>query len=73
MRQSEVQKRMLREDKERGKERESESEWFSEKGHGPMSVVVKNTVKQKERERCVCVGGGEGGEGGGGGYVGGCW
>ena len=28
------------------RERESESEWFIEKGRGPMSVVVTNTVKQ---------------------------
>ena len=27
-------------------ETESESEWFIEKGRGPMSIVVKNTVKQ---------------------------
>ena len=28
------------------RERESESEWFIEKGCGPMSVAVTNTVKQ---------------------------
>ena len=27
-------------------ESESESEWFIEKGRGPMSIVVTNTVKQ---------------------------
>ena len=30
----------------REREREREAEWFIEKGHGPMSIVVTSTVKQ---------------------------
>ena len=33
-------------ERERERERERESEWFIKKGHGPMSIVVTNTVKQ---------------------------
>ena len=35
---------LLKEERER--EREREREWFIEKGHGAMSVVVMNIVKQ---------------------------
>ena len=33
-------------EREGKRESESESEWFIEKCHGPLSVVVTNTVKQ---------------------------
>ena len=30
----------------KNKEREREREWFTEKGHGAMSIVVMNIIKQ---------------------------